>query len=110
MIERANVLAVALFLGGCFMIQGHAEMVKRDKVGGVLALKGDRDKAMEDAKTQMTANCPGGYEITGEEMVKVGNETESAEDTKLEKKGTSSSGSSVTTDVTEYRITYACKG
>ena len=45
-----------VFLGatGCFMIQGRAEMVKRDKAGGVLALKGDRDKAMEDLEEART--------------------------------------------------------
>jgi hypothetical protein len=101
-----------LWLGvaGCsFLIQGHAEMVKRDKGGGVLALKGDRDKAMEDAKHQMASNCPSGYEITGEEMAKVGETTEGAEDTEFKKKGASKNTSSVTQDLKEYRITYACK-
>jgi hypothetical protein len=99
------------FLGttGCFMIQGRAEMVKRDKGGGVLALKGDRDKAMEDAKRQMSANCPAGYEIIGEEMAKVGEVTEGQEDTDFKKKGASKSTSSVTEEVKEYRITYSCK-
>jgi hypothetical protein len=100
-----------VFLGatGCFMIQGRAEMVKRDKGGGVLALKGDRDKAMEDAKHQMASNCPSGYEIVGEEMAKVGEETEGQEDTDFKKKGASKNTSSVTQDVKEYRITYSCK-
>jgi hypothetical protein len=88
---------------------GSAQMVKRDKVGGVLALKGDRDKAMEDAKAQMSAHCPNGYEIVGEEMAKVGEATEAQGDTEGTKKGTSTKASSVTSDVTEYRITYACK-
>lgn len=102
---------VAVLMGatGCFMIQGRAEMVKRDKAGGVLALKGDRNKAMEDAKKQMSANCPNGYEIMGEEMAKVGEETEGQEDTDFKKKGASKSSSSITHDVNEYRITYACK-
>src|SRR5689334_4449223 len=108
--KRMAAWAVAV-LGatGCFMIQGRAEMVKRDKAGGVLALKGDRDKAMEDAKHQMSSNCPGGYEIVGEEMAKVGEETEGQEDTDFKKKGASKSTSSVTQDVKEYRITYSCK-
>lgn len=102
--------AIALFGAvGCFMIQGRAEMVKRDKAGGVLALKGDRDKAMEDAKHQMASNCPDGYEIVGEEMAKVGETTDSNEDTSFQKKGASKSTSSVTQDVKEYRITYSCK-
>jgi hypothetical protein len=102
--------AIALFgAAGCFMIQGHAEMVKREKAGGVLALKGDREKAMADAKNQMAANCPDGYEIVGEEMAKVGEQTSAAENTDYKNKGSSKSTSSVTEDVKEYRITYACK-
>ena len=110
MIKGMAALAVVFLCAtGCFMIQGRAEMVKRDKGGGVLALKGDRDKAMEDAKRQMSANCPSGYEIVGEEMAKVGEETEGVEDTNFEKKGASKSTSTVTQDVKEYRITYSCK-
>ena len=102
--------AVAMFgTVGCFMIQGHAEMVKRDKGGGVLALKGDRNKAMEDAKRQMGSNCPDGYEIVGEEMAKVGETTDAAEDTSFGKKSASKNTSSVTQDLKEYRITYSCK-
>lgn len=100
--------AFVLMCSGCFLVQGHAEMVKRDREGGVLALKGDRDKAMADAKTQMTGNCPDGYEITGEEMVKVGERTEAAEDTEMGKKSRSKSSETVTEEVKEYRVTYQC--
>jgi hypothetical protein len=102
--------AIALFgASGCFMIQGRAEMVKKEKTGGVLALKGDRDKAMQDAKNQMASNCPDGYEIVSEEMAKVGETTDAAEDTDFKKKGASKNTSSVTQDLKEYRITYSCK-
>jgi hypothetical protein len=109
--NKRMVAWVVVLLGatGCFMIQGKAEMVKRDKGGGVLALKGDHDKAMEDAKRQMASNCSSGYEIVGEEMAKVGEATEGAEDTDFKKAGASKSTSSVTQDVKEYRITYSCK-
>ena len=111
MLERVTLGSlVVLSLTGCFMIQGHAEMVKRDKSGGVLALKGDRDKAMADAKNQMSSNCPNGYQITGEEMAKVGEKTEGAEDTNYKKKGAEKTTESVTQDVKEYRITYECNG
>lgn len=105
-VRAAVAVAIAMGLTGCM---GSAQMVKRDKAGGVLALKGDRDKAMDDAKAQMSAHCPGGYEIVGEEMAKVGEATESEGDTEGTKKGSSTKASSVTSDVTEYRITYACK-
>jgi hypothetical protein len=104
--------AGVLLLGvsGCFLIQGHAEMVKRERGGGVLALKGDHDKAMADAKKQMADNCGAGYEIVGEEMTKVGEKTDAAEDTELKKKGAQTTSQSVTQDVKEYRITYQCTG
>ena len=102
------VSAISVICAGCFMVQGHAEMVKRDRQGGILALKGDRDKAMADAKGQMAGNCPEGYEITGEEMVKVGEHTAAAEDTSVHKKSLSTSSDSVTEDVKEYRVTYQC--
>jgi hypothetical protein len=98
-------MVAALAATGCM---GHAELVKRDQGGGILALKGDREKAMADAKGQMAANCPSGYEIVGEEMAKVGEATESKEDAAFEKKSASKSTSSVTQDVKEYRITYKC--
>jgi len=104
------VVSIALGLGGCFMIQGHAEMVKRERGGGVLALRGDRDKAMADARGQMAANCPAGYEIASEELVKVGEKTEGAEDTEFKKQGSAKNSSTVTADVQEYRVTYECTG
>src|SRR5687767_1323912 len=108
--ERVIAAAIAvLAMGGCFMIQGRAEMVKRNKEGGVLALKGDRDKAMEDAKVQMASNCPSGFEITGEEMAKVGEKTEGVEDTQYDKGSHEKSSESVKSDVQEYRITYECQ-
>ena len=102
------VSALAVVCGGCFLVQGHAEMVKRDREGGILALKGDHDKAMADAKGQMAGNCPDGYEVTGEEMVKVGERTEAAEDTSVERKSLSKSSESVTEEVKEYRVSYKC--
>ena len=111
MIKRAYVLNVLLLgLAGCAQLfPGHAEMVRRDKNGGVLALKDNRDKAMADAKRQMADNCPDGYEITGEEMAKVGEKTEGAEDTHYHKKGADKTSETITSDVKEYRITYECK-
>jgi hypothetical protein len=110
MLQRMSVVCAVLVLAvaGCFMIQGHAEMVKRDQGGGVLALQGDHDKAMDDAKKQMADNCPSGYQITGEEMAKVGEKTEGAEDTQFEKHGNEKSTESTTSEVKEHRITYQC--
>ena len=110
MTKQMASCVLLLVVSGCFLVQGRAEMVRRDKSGGILALKGDRTKAMEDAKLQMSSNCSGGYEIVAEEMVKVGEVTEGAEDTEYQKGGKSTNTSSVTSEVKEYRITYECTG
>lgn len=104
-----GLIVAMLTVSGCFMIQGRAEMVKRSKQGGVLALKGDRGKAMEDAKVQMASNCPGGYEIVSEEMTKVGEKTEGVEGTQYGKGSSEKSSESITSDVQEYRVTYECQ-
>lgn len=97
-------------LNGCVM--GYAELVRRDQAGGVLALKGVRENAMQDAQAQMQAHCGGPYTIVSEENVVVGEQTTQANRQGYQQHGnhgyTSGSSHSQTTAVTEYRITYAC--
>ena len=57
MTKQMASCVLLLVVSGCFLVQGRAEMVRRDKSGGILALTGDRPKAMEDAKLQMSSNC-----------------------------------------------------
>jgi len=98
----APVTSALLLVAACSF--GHAELVRRDQYGGVLALKGHRGEAMEDAQQQMAAHCGGAYTIITEENAVVGEQTSGGETY-----GRSSTyGSSTTTEVREYRITYQC--
>jgi hypothetical protein len=97
-------------LTGCVM--GHAELVSRNQAGGILALKGQREPAMQDAQAQMQAHCGGPYTIVNEEMAVVGEQTQAQQSGGTHQYGRSNyqsgSSSSTTTAVTEYRITYTC--
>ena len=73
------LLSLSIPAAGCVL--GHAELVRRDMQGGVLALKGDRDEAMRDAERQMSAHCQGPFTVVGEENAVVGTHTEAADQT-----------------------------
>ena len=110
MASLAFTLGALVALNAC--ITGYAELVRRDQTGGVLALKGDRQTAMQDAQSQMQAHCGGPYTVVSEENAVVGEQTQSQAGGSTHQYGNSnySSGSSAsqTTAVTEYRITYQC--
>lgn len=103
-------LGALVALNAC--ITGYAELVRRDQTGGILALKGDRQTAMQDAQAQMQAHCGGPYTVVSEENAVVGEQTQSQAGGSTHQYGNSqyASGSSAsqTTAVTEYRITYTC--
>ncbi len=104
------IMGVLLALNGCVM--GYAELVRRDQAGGILALKGDRQAAMQDAQAQMQAHCGGPYTVVSEENAVVGEQTAASAGGSQRQYGNaqyqSGSSYSQTTAVTEYRITYAC--
>lgn len=100
---------------------GHAEVIRRDTQGGVLALQGARGAAWEDAETRMATHCgPGNYQVVAEEQVVVGQQTtttgSSEAEAESEDEGEEATASerhsetTTTTDITEYRITYQCAG
>jgi len=103
-------VGVIACLNGCIM--GYAELVRRDQTGGILALKGDRQAAMEDAQQQMQAHCGGPYTVVSEENTVVGEQTAASAGGSQRQYGNaqyqSGSSYSQTTAVTEYRITYQC--
>jgi hypothetical protein len=103
MSKRGLVLAVAFT--GCV---GQAVMVRRDQNGGVLALRGLRDRAMEDANRQMALHCGGAYTIVAEENAVVGQQTTASAHTQYGEWSDTKTARAVTSEVTEYRITYAC--
>lgn len=110
---RLVVLAawIALMLGvtACETM-GSAKMIKRSRAGGVIALEGDRTKAMKAARKQMEKACNGPYVVVEESTEVVGTDVES-------KRGThhyDSRGRWVererleSREVRETRLTYEC--
>ena len=102
LVAGAAVLATA----GC----GSARLVSRNQTGGVIALQGDRQKAMEQAHQEMSAHCgPGAYRIVEEGEHVVGSETQAADETYATKEGTVvTQGGSQTKNVIEWRMKYEC--
>jgi len=99
---------VSFILLGC---GGYAKVIRRDMYGGVLALKGVRDKAMQDAIRKMEAHCgPNNYTIISEEEVPIGTRTTSRSTSSYDSrfKEDETKTEITTTQVTEYRITYRC--
>jgi hypothetical protein len=113
----------ALLLIGGLVGCGSARLVQRNQYGGVIALNGDRNKAMEQANQMMAQHCgPGNYQVTSEGEVPVGTDTYSqsntnyGESTRSNRSGTRSNteGGATTTSgtstrtATEWRIQYQC--
>lgn len=100
-----GLLLVASLAAGC----GMARIVRRDSTGGVIALQGERGKAMEDAQRAMSEHCRGPYTIVSEGEEVVGTDTVHREESKVTEDGrvVQRAGES-TRDATEWRITYQC--
>jgi hypothetical protein len=99
----ASLLAIAL--SAC----GHARLVSQTRTGGVYALEGDRNKAMEDAHGQMTAHCRGPYEIVSQGERVIGTDTAQANETYVAEDGTLvNQGGQSTREATEWRVEYTC--
>jgi hypothetical protein len=92
-------------VAGC----GHARLVNRTQYGGVYALEGDRNKAMEDAHRSMAQHCQGPYSIISEGEAVVGSETAQASESYVTEEGTVvNEGGTSTRDATEWRVQYQC--
>jgi hypothetical protein len=114
---------------------GSARIVKRTQYGGVIALQGDRGKAMEQAHKEMGTHCgAGNYSIVqeGEEVIGTDtvarSDTEYGEDTayaegthnsgnssstaggQSTRGGSSTAASSQTREAVEWRVHYQCGG
>jgi hypothetical protein len=119
-------LSRALFVGsvialGALAACGTARVIRRDQVGGVIELQGDRGKAMEQANQEMAAHCgPNNFTITQEGEEAVGTDTftreDQASDSKTSKSGRRESTDSTTTQTQStrtavaWRVHYACGG
>ncbi len=102
-------LVLASLLGITASACGHARLVSRTPTGGIYALEGDRNKAMEDAQAQMAAHCQGPYSILSEGEQVVGTDTAQANETYVAEDGTVvNQGGQSTREVAEWRVQYEC--
>lgn len=104
---------IGLFIVGIAVVAacGSARVVQRTQYGGVIALEGDRGKAMEGAHGEMAAHCgAGNYTITQEGEEVIGTDTAYGEDTNYDNSGSSTSGGASTRQATEWRVHYQCGG
>lgn len=105
--KRLGLLAVLAFVAAC----GSARVVQRTQYGGVIALEGDRGKAMDAAHGEMGRHCgAGNYTIVQEGEEVIGSETEYGERTDYDRYGESTGGGATTTNKTEWRVHYQCGG
>jgi len=102
----ATLTAVAN-LTGC----GAIRVVRRTKAGGEIALEGLPEKARVKANDYMSAQCPSGFDILEEGEAVIGSESTASTTSGRSLFGQPSLNSrSSTTDKTEWRIKYECKG
>jgi hypothetical protein len=107
-----------MFLGVALLAAcGSARVVQRTQYGGVIALQGDRGKAMEDARRQMDTHCgPQNYTVVqeGEEVIgtdtNYGERTDAASNDSGTRAASETSGGSSTRQATEWRVHYQCGG
>jgi hypothetical protein len=108
-----------LFLIGTALVAacGSARVVQRSQYGGIVALEGDRGKAMEDAHRHMAGHCgAGNYTITleGDEVIGTdttyGESTDYASNESGTRAASDTSGGSSTRQATEWRVHYQCGG
>jgi hypothetical protein len=104
--NRVSALALLLVVAaGC----GHARLVSRTQYGGVYALEGDRNKAMEDAHGQMSSHCQGPYSIVSEGENIIGSDSAQSNETYVAEDGTVvNQGGQSTRQATEWRVQYQC--
>jgi hypothetical protein len=114
MLRKLSVVMM-LALAAC----GSARLVSQDPSGTTFALEGDRNKAMDDANAQMTAQCgPGAYHMVSQGEFVIGEDSFAQSDTQYGEKtsrngrrtqgGSNTQAQSSTRQATEWRITFAC--
>lgn len=106
-------IAAAGMLSGCSAIR----VVRASKSGGEIALLGDREQAMEKARVEMANTCggPANYDIVEEGETVIGTHTTTSEQTEAGRTwtgapATRTTAAQDTTQKTEWRVKYACKG
>jgi hypothetical protein len=105
MFLSALVALIASASVGC----GAARIVHRTPAGGVVALEGDRNKAMEQAHQLMADHCGGPYQIMSEGEHVVGTDRAQSTESYVTEEGevVEERGES-TREATEWRLRYSC--
>jgi predicted component of type VI protein secretion system len=101
----ASVIAFSSFVlvgAGCSSIR----VVKKMPDGGVVALQGAQDGAREKADEYMRSQCNGAYEVLEEGEAVIGSDTTVRQQQTFLGPATTARS----TDRSEWRITYKCKG
>jgi hypothetical protein len=106
-----NRILIYVVAGGALLAAacGQARVVQRSQTGGVIALEGNRQKALEQAQQMMAEHCRGPYTVVEEGEHVVGSVREGGEETFVAEDGTLVTHQGETTrDATEWRLTYVC--
>jgi len=107
LVALSLTIAALVVVAGCDPT-GYADLVRKDQSGGILALRGDQNLARADAEAKMRDHCGGDYEVTVEEKVVVGEHMTTVDNETRSRRSKSGVEESVTSDISEYRLTYAC--
>lgn len=99
-----TLVTFAMVAGGC----AGTRWVRRTPTGGTIALRGDYDSAMSDARRQMSRHCGGPYSIVEEGEVVIGETTTGVANTRGGRRSTITVGTTHSEQETEWRVTYAC--
>ncbi len=104
-----RILSLTLIIGSFALVAcGNARVVNRSQTGGILALQGNRSKAMEDAHVKMKQHCQGPYTIVEEGEQVIGTDTVAGSETYETQDGVATEGGSSTRQATEWRVKYVC--
>ncbi len=132
MSPRSVLLLITVLFTATATGCGYARIFSQNAEGGILSIHGNEKPAMEEANEIMSSHCGmGNYSMVSRDTVTVGQRTSTKSDTNYDEQGgskttetdpkssetqegksgsVSSQETSVTQDLTETRLTYACGG
>ncbi len=101
--------AVGLCTASAGSWMSRTRTVSRNQAGGVLALEGDRGAARQKALQEIAQHCgTAGYDVIQEGEVVIGLSTYGTGSTTHTEHTSQASAGVVTSEVTEYRMSYSC--
>jgi hypothetical protein len=106
MLGTCSVISL-LALAGCGAA-GSFRVVEKTSGGGVVALPSAQDMGREKAEQYMKSQCPTGYDVQKEAEAVIGSDT--TQGTQKASFFSAPTAASTTTQKTEWRIEFKCKG